>query len=196
MKNFISKNEDVRLRMRHPLYTECSKMLRDGTIDFALFTMCKKEDDINIIKLYNEKLVFLCTPGSTYKNNMHVDELPVEREIYIGRWNENGYNVEFVNWHKKHFGKGYPMIETVIVPVIGQYFTEPNVWGIFPISIAAPYLAQAVVEKREIRGIPSYRPMSLLTLKNKELSEETQLFLEEMRSTLSENPGFEYLGKP
>ena len=193
IKNFAAQNPDIQLQLRHPLHTECSQALCSGQIQFALNTMLKEDKRIEPTPILNEKLIFVCSHGSRYKNGMRVDDLPVEREIYVGQWNKSGYSARFVNWHKKHFGTVYPLLETTVVPFLEHYFTVPDIWGIFPASIAMPYIKSGVVETREVRGVPKERTVYMLMRKGEIVDAPMQKFLDVMRDTLRDSEEYTIL---
>lgn len=164
--DFINRQAEletpIQAKLLTPVYSEAMAALEAGKIDFAFYSMIEPSELLSTTPLYIEPFVFVCAKGSHYPATVHASSLNPDHELFIGRSGKAFYTAELSDWHRKQFGQQTPRYTTVSTPYLSNYFTEPDIWAILPISIAKPYLEKDHIETRTCHDFPQSRTIYML----------------------------------
>ncbi|WP_418539022.1 LysR family transcriptional regulator [Massilistercora timonensis] len=115
-------------------YDECINAISKNVVDVAFIGEHIYKKEIDIIPLYQEKMLFVSmNTDFLHENVVCVDSLDINKGIY------SPYSSEFSSWFYATFNEKCP-IQCDLISTLQKYISELDSWSIVPVSIAR-YLA-------------------------------------------------------
>ena len=126
--NHLNTHQNIILDIHTYHSRELISKLHARSIDLAFVHNIYNDPDIIITPLYEQPMYLICNKENNYHNDMDIQELPREKEVYV-RWNN-----DFYQWHQKYFND-----DNYLVRVTGGnlsiFLKIPGAWTIGPLSI-------------------------------------------------------------
>lgn len=195
-RHFYMQNLPVEWSFTTPTFHDAYRTLKSGETNFALFSNIESLPHMTILPVFNERMVFVCTNGSSYPDEVHPASLKADREIYLGQNSRISWGDAFVSWHNYWFPHELsPYLIADNTEYIEYFFSKsiPDLWCIVPSSIAETLFLGRKAEPRKLLCAPFDRTTYLLTMHDNLQNHYCTLLLDGLRACLTGREGYTLL---
>lgn len=179
--HFMEEHPHVRLSIANYNASGAVPLLIAGTQDIAFATAKVNTDQIISMPILSDPLTMVCAQDSDYPEIVSQSMLRLEDEVYSYWSSEAAY------WHQTVFGTDtVPFIKLELMDQVGKNIAKPGKWGFVPKSMAN-YLCRTLPIRQCQTTFPlPERTIFLLRFKETAESPNIHLFLETLKTVLSD----------
>ncbi|MBK0034491.1 LysR family transcriptional regulator [Erwinia sp. S43] len=118
----------IRLDIRTHHSSELYGLLENKTIDIGFAYGIKRFPDVTARPIYSEEMFLVCHVDSPYTDDISLDQLSPEKEIFI-RWGS-----DFEIWHDRYWANQRPLMRVNTGSMLKHYLNKPGYWSIAPMT--------------------------------------------------------------
>lgn len=186
-RKFLSRNLPVHMFISSYNSEYLFESLERGLSDLVLMNFPFSSDNTTVTPFYREDMVIVAGPDCPYPDPVDVSALEIEKEIFIN------WGIDFKVWHEHNLGAvSDTYVHSGSLLNVEPMISHSDFWAVIPVSAA-----RVMTQRGRARIC---RPSHPLPTRNAYLGlpvdykkEYVDLFLEDVRSVLSDCEGMELL---
>lgn len=130
-RSFLLKNHGINLSIRTFHAYEAYGYVESGLIDVAFVSDDVSVDDVVMVPVFKESMLFVCSENAEYPEVVHPSELDPSKQIKIP------WNLEYDTWHRQWFNDSvFPRVFLDKMSLFEEFLFWENNWAIVPASVA------------------------------------------------------------